>query len=140
VDELIDERLAANRSAYLRSSLWTRATLNITVAAVVATGAIIGFLFLARSRDSTTNVITESSPVAPRYKPPTTPTWWDVDLSVDMAYSKNELAKSQLKGLAGPADLVASPDPSQRAAGYEQLLERVRSGSDRQDILPAALR
>src|SRR5436190_6226166 len=37
VDELIDERLAANRSAYLRSSFWTRATLRTAVAAVIAT-------------------------------------------------------------------------------------------------------
>src|SRR5262245_42108875 len=137
VDELIDERLAANRSAYYRNSTWTQATLNITVSAVVATGVIIGILFLIRSarEDSTTASGTEAIPVAPRYKPPSTPTWWDVDLSVEMAH-----AKSQLKGLAGAADLMASADANQRAAGYEQLLEQVRSGHDRQDILPAALR
>src|SRR5262245_27531220 len=119
VDELIDERLAANRSAYYRNSTWTQATLNITVSAVVATGVIIGILFLIRSarEDSTTASGTEAIPVAPRYKPPSTPTWWDVDLSVEMAH-----AKSQLKGLAGAADLMASADANQRAAGYEQLL------------------
>ncbi len=137
VDELIDERLSANRSAYLRSSSWTRATLNTTVAAVVVAFVIIGFLFLARSarEEVATRTATKPTIVAPRYAPPTTPAWWDVDLSVEMAH-----AKSQLKSLGGAADLMASADATQRAAGYEQLLDRVRAGPDRQDILPAALR
>jgi hypothetical protein len=137
IDELIDERLAANRSAYLRSSTSTKATLNITIAAVIVAGAIIGFLFLARSaRENAASTEITSQPVIvpPNYKRPTTPTWWDVDLSVDMAH-----AKSQLKELTGSLDLISSIDASQRAAGYEQLLEQVRSGVNRQRIQPIAL-
>ncbi len=138
VDELIEERLAANRSAYLRSSTSTRTTLNIAVAAVVIAGAIIGFLFLARSaRDeaASTEITTESATIAPYSKRPTTPTWWDIDLSVEMAH-----AKSQLKGLSESFNLMSSTDANQRSAGYQQLLEQVRISADRQSIQPVALK
>src|SRR4029078_5980719 len=65
IDELIDERLAANRSAYLRNTTWTRATLNVTVGAVVTTGLIIAFLFLARSAREESVPITGSEPATP---------------------------------------------------------------------------
>jgi len=134
IDALIDERLAANRSAYLRNSSWTRATLNITVAAVIATGVIIAFLFLARAarEEVAPTSLTESTPNAPRNKPPAAPTWWDADLSVEMAH-----AKSQLKVLAGAMNLMTSVDSNQRAAGYEQLIQQI--SPDKQDIFRTVL-
>ena len=57
VDEMIEERLAANRDEYLQRSYWTRLTLYGAGGAVIAASVIIVGLVLARSMKDDTPVV-----------------------------------------------------------------------------------
>src|SRR5262245_7135869 len=135
IDELIEERLAANRAEYLRRSFWTRATLYVTGGAVIAAGLIVGGLMLARSTNDTVAVsesgTSSAATFGTRSKPQ--PAWWDVDLTVEVAH-----VRSRPGNMATACDAVASSVSSERAAGYERLIELVRTSPDKMDLLSAA--
>lgn len=135
VDQLIEQRLAANRDDYLRNSFWTRATLYGAGGAVLAAGVLLAFLWLARSmrEEAAVRPGEATTASAPLHATAIMPTWWDVELSVDMAH-----AKVQLGGLAGVCDLLASANADERATGYERLLEQVRAAPARNEVLTAA--
>jgi hypothetical protein len=136
VDELIDERLAANRVTNASRNFWTQATLFGAAGAVITAGVIVAGLMLARSQNSTSSSpeTHDAITTAPRVSS-ATPTWWDVDLSIDIAQ-----ARGTLNGLAGAGDRMASKDASERAAGYEQLLDQVRAASAGSELPAVASR
>jgi hypothetical protein len=137
IDTLIEERLAANRAAYRQNTFWTDATIRVAVASVVVAALIFGLLIVTRR--SATDVGGGSSsasvPATSENRPLSTPKWWDVDLSVEMAH-----AKSQLDGLNGACVLMASSDASQRAAGYQKLIEHIGEDVRNQETQLATMR
>jgi len=137
VDTLIEERLAANRAAYRHSNFWTDATIRVAVASVVVAGLIFGVLIVTRrsANDLGSGASSGSVPATPEHRPLSTPNWWDVDLSVEMAH-----AKSQLDGLSGAYQLMASSDASQRAAGYQKLIAPIGESIPKQENQSAAMR
>jgi hypothetical protein len=97
-------------------------------AALVA--VIIVFLVVIRANQSpaTPAGVPGVSGVAPAPATPsiaTSPTWWDVDLSVEMA-----AAESRPGSLAGATGLMKSESADERAAGYEQVIEAGRPHSE----------
>ena len=137
IDTLIEERLAANRAAYRQNTFWTDATIRVAVASVVVAALIFGLLIVTRR--SATDVGGGSSsasvPATSENRPLSTPKWWDVDLSVEMAH-----AKSQLDGLNGACVLMASSDASQCAAGYQKLIEHIGEDVRNQETQLATMR
>lgn len=134
IDELIDERLAANRAEHLRRSFWTRMTLYGAGGAVVAACVIVAGLMLARkSREE--DIARSMSTASAEIVRPRLPAWWDIDLSVEMAH-----ARSGLEGLRGACDLMASSVAGERARGYERLCEQLRVAPNKSELLAAASR
>jgi hypothetical protein len=137
IDELIEERLAANRTDYALRSAWTRATLFGAGGAVLAAGVIVAGLVLARSmkEDSRSAEAAPAAAMSATNNMPATPAWWDVELSVEMAH-----ARSQVKELAPVCDLMRSNSAAQRTAGYERLIDQVRAAPENAELLAAAAR
>jgi hypothetical protein len=136
VDEMIEERLTSNRDEYLRRHYWTRLTLYGAGGAVIAACVIIAGLFLARSMKDERPAVGSSatSTFTPRRRSTgSPPSWWSVDLAVEMAN-----AKKQLGGLGGASQLIASADANERAAGYERLIEQVKDAPKNRELLSTA--
>src|SRR5262245_29315869 len=136
IDELIDERLAANRCEYSRRSFATRATLYLAGGGVIVAGLVIAGLLLARSaRDEAAPSPGTTAHFAPRQPSPKTPAWWDVDLSVEMVHAKTAFAPR-----GGIYEMIASSSTSQRADGYERLLAEVAAAPQQRERATAASR
>jgi hypothetical protein len=135
IDALIEERLAANRTDRQRRQFWTKTTLVATAAAVMTASLVLAGLTIARMR--TAESARPSIDRAPSYDPApepvlTTPRWWDVPLSVDMATTRGRKD--------APAEVltaISSPRADDRAPGYERLVEhaaRVAKPDQRDDL------
>ena len=108
----------------------------VQAAAVIAASVIIVGLVLARSMkderpSSGTSPTTTAAP--PRRSTSATPSWWSVDLAVEIA-----TAKKQLGGLGGAGDLIASANAEDRSAGYERLIEEVKASPKSRELLSTA--
>lgn len=117
VEELIDERLAANRQEQARH----RRRLHIALAAggtLALCAGIATFVYLSRP-----DAESFPAPPSPAFSGAGSltaaqqPEWWNVELALEVAKAKTEFG-----GLSGACDLLASAVPAERAAGYERLL------------------
>ena len=139
VDELIDQKLAANKEEVYRRRFWTRMTLGASGGGAALVAVIIVILAFVRAHQNVETppllpdggVPTNVTPVAPAIV--AAPAWWDVDLSVEMA-----AGESRLGGLAGSSKLMKSASADQRAQGYEALVEAVKAGADNAELLQTA--
>jgi hypothetical protein len=127
VDQLIDEKLAANRADRDRQRWLIKSTLYAAGGAVVLAAILIGVVLLARSgplepvASPGSGLPTEpgvsSAPAAAQ------PAWWDVDLTIAVANARKFQAIDPLY----PA--LASPRAAERASAYRRLSELVLSPS-----------
>lgn len=130
IDELIEERLAANRADQARRRLRTGLTLGTFSAAALLVVLLVGLLILHRSlpRDAPEASLREEDAFraapAPRASA-ALPAWWDVDLAVEAARTRSWL--SSWPTLAQSWDDLLSPQAERRARGYEQWLAQVPS-------------
>jgi hypothetical protein len=139
VDELIDQKLAANKEEVYRRRFWTRMTLGAAGGGAALVAAIIVVLAFVRAHQNAetpteapgAGSLVNATPVAPAVA--TAPDWWDVDLSVEMA-----AGESRLSGLSGASKLMKSASADERAKGYETLIEAVKSGADNPELLQTA--
>lgn len=137
VNELIDERLKANRNEYSNRERWTKRTIFGAVGAAALTAIVLGGLILwqpSHNEDSAAESST-ANVAATRPRAPTTSDWWTTDLSIEMAH-----LRTQLPDLTGAIDLASSSKADERAIGYEQLLDHLRTAPDRDDLHAAATR
>lgn len=140
VDELIDEKLAANRQEAARGRFVTRSILLAAGGGAALVALTIVVLLAIRANSSTpaplpdggTAVTTEPGESAPEPRLRTAPEWWDVDLAVDMG-----TAESRFGGLSGASDLMKSDAADERASGYERMIGLVRSGPLKAGMLEA---
>jgi hypothetical protein len=138
VEALIDERLEANRQAIAARRRRSALVLALAGGSVVLTVAIVSVLALSRAshRGPSAEAPPASALTSKRQsaQPPAQPAWWDVDLALEMAS-----ARSQLAGLSGACDLMASPNADERAAGYERMIGQVHGPlvSDSRNIVGA---
>ncbi len=125
IEELIDERLAANRRQITlrrRKSQLLLAAAGLTLAIVAATLVAVFFRGGLGTASPPGDLPPEAiSPARPGGAESTQPAWWNVDLAVAMAK-----AKTAPGDLADLADSVASADAGQRGIGYERLISLVR--------------
>ena len=139
VDELIDQKLAANKEEVYRSRFWTRVTIGTAGGGAALVAAIIVVLAFVRAHQAVetpteapaAGLTTNAAPVAPAVA--TAPAWWDVDLSVEMA-----AGESRLGGLGGASKLMKSASADERAKGYEALIEAVKSSGSKAELLQSA--
>ena len=132
VDALIEERLAANKTDSKRQQFWTKTTLLGTGGAVLSVAVVLAGLAVARwHRGSQTRpdaIVTPQRDVVGDIEL-TTPRWWDVPLSVDMAAARGHRA--------APQDVlvqISSIRGEQRAIGYERLVAEAAQSS-KPDVL-----
>jgi hypothetical protein len=139
VDELIDQKLAANKEEVYRRRFWTRMTLGAAGGGAALVAVIIVVLVFVRAHQNEelpteapgAGPLANVTPVAPAVA--TAPAWWDVDLSVEMA-----AGESRLGGLSGASKLMKSASADERAKGYEKLVEAVKSDADKPELLQSA--
>lgn len=139
VDELIEEKLAANRTEAHARRFWTRLTLGVAGGGAALVAVIILVLVIVRANGSPDSpaeppgvgVAPTTEPVTPAVA--TSPEWWDVDLSVEMA-----TAESRVGRLAGASKLMKSASADERASGYEKLIDEVKVGYDNDELLQTA--
>jgi hypothetical protein len=122
IDELIEEKLAANKSERSRRRLFTTATLAGTGLALALVVVILGVVAFFRSRRIAEG--TDAGPavtVAPATPAPSAPrkdpAWWDVDHAIAIA----NLRKFEPAAPIGPA--LPSESASTRAGAYRRLAE-----------------
>jgi hypothetical protein len=132
VDELIEEKLAANRESIRRERFWKQAVVGGAVSAAALAAVVIVVLLVIRG--GTNSEPSPESSTAAAVPPegelersvglasPGQPAWWDVDLAIEMAAAKTKFA-----GLGGASELMAAPAADERAAGYEKLINQVRA-------------
>ncbi len=129
VDELIDERLKANRSDYFDQDRWSKRTLYGAVISAVVAVIVLGGLVINRPQTER-DVENEAASVdVPRPRAKATPDWWTVDQSVEVAH-----LRSQVPEMIEALDLMAAPGSNERASGYERFIEHVRLAPDREDV------
>ena len=139
VDELIDEKLAANKEEVYRRRFWTRLTLGTAAGGAALVAVVIAILLSVRAHQNSptppespgAGVAGPGTPTTPAVA--TTPAWWDVDLSVEMA-----AGESRLGGLAGASALMKSASADERASGYEKLIDAVKASPQKLDLLENA--
>ncbi|MEX2176420.1 MAG: hypothetical protein WD872_18800 [Pirellulaceae bacterium] len=128
IDELIDEKLAANRALRDRWRFRTRATLALAGGALAIVGLLLAFLVLrdrsaqiAASPDTPAAGEAEAAPKLAQ--PALPPDWWDVDLS---------LAVANLRRFddAKPAyEFLIADSPSDRTIAYRKLADLADAAS-----------
>ncbi|HEX5106576.1 MAG TPA: hypothetical protein VFV87_22305, partial [Pirellulaceae bacterium] len=140
VDELIDEKLAANREEARGRRFWTRMTLTAAGGGAALVGVVILVLLVIRANktpdvppENPGAAAAQAAPITPKVA--TAPAWWDVDLSVEMA-----TAETKFDGLSGASVLMKSEIPDERASGYERMIELVKSASGNEELLDVAAR
>lgn len=122
VDELIDERLAANSVAAAQASKRNRLVFGMTTAGVVVALSTIIFLVL-RGGGSKPPPEPTPAPVAASVEKPATvvqPKWW----SVDMVLAVGE-ARKAINDFGDFYPELASDSATRRAAAYRALVSRV---------------
>ena len=139
VDELIDEKLAANKEEVYRRRFWTRMTLGTAAGGAGLVAVVIAILVTIRAnQDPETPPESPGAGTAGTTEPATpkvatTPAWWDVDLSVEMASGE-----SRSGGLSGASALMKSESADERASGYEKLALAVKASPNKADLLETA--
>ncbi len=129
VNELVDERLKANRSDYFDQDRWSKRTLYGAVASAVVAVIVLGGLVINRPQPEG-GVESEAASVdVPRPRAKATPDWWTVDQSVEVAH-----LRSQVSEMVEALDLMTAPGSNERASGYERFIEHVRLAPDREDV------
>ena len=134
VEELIEERLAANRADIARRRL----RLNLAIAGVVGLAVVAALgtaIVMNRAGPNTSAAVSPGVVPSPGINSaePSQPAWWDVELALE-----NGRAKASLGGLGGACDLIASSAAAQRAAGYERMIAVAAAPPLRQDLQNAA--
>ena len=127
VDQLIDEKLTANRAARARRRYSTRMTLLAAFSAISCAALVLGILMWIRSRPSDTSVeaapgIATTDPVLEKPKRKTPPEWWDVDLSLAIG-----AARSKYPPIAAAYDELIADSADERAKAYRRLTELAAS-------------
>ena len=127
VDQLIDEKLAANRAARARRRFSVRMTLLGAFGAISCAALVLGILMWIRSRPNDapaapgSNVAT-TDPALDKPKTKSLPEWWNVDLSLAVG-----AARSKHPPVAAVYDGLVAEDPSVRGKAYRQLAELAAS-------------
>lgn len=126
VDQLIDEKLAANRAARARRRYSTRMTLLAAFSAISCAALVLGILMWIRSRPDETakpgTDIATTEPVLEKPKAKSPPEWWDVDLSLAVG-----AARSKHPSVANTYDRLIADSADERAKAYRQLAELAAS-------------
>lgn len=123
VDQLIDEKLTANKAQRNRRTFAIRATLVGTCGSIAAVLVGLGLLAMYRTgpveSPSTLPEVAAPTALGPKPGPAATaaPAWWDVDLAIAV---DNARKFNQVEPLY-PA--LASPTPAARAGAYRKLAE-----------------
>ena len=135
VDQLIDEKLAANRADRDRRRFLVKTAMVGAGGVLVVMTIALGVLYLAKTgplelpagpQGPSTPVVGGPDTAPPKAAPPA---WWNVDLAIAVAHARKF---SQVEPLY-PA--LASPRAAERAAAYRKLAEIVLTPSP-----PAGLR
>jgi hypothetical protein len=137
IEELIEERLAANRQQIARRKRKSQLVLA-AAGGVIALVAAIVVAISFRGGAGTAGPPEElppdvTAPAGPGDKDSVQPAWWNVDLAIAAAK-----AKAASGEFARVADAAASPDAGQRGAGYEQLMDLVRRQPQDRALLEVA--
>lgn len=137
VDELIEERLTANRAERARRRLWTALTVGGFSTAALLTVALVGLAIVRKAAwlpAATASAPPQRGPAVASSpaRPPLVPGWWDVELGVDAAQVRRQLGV--WPALARSWDDLTSPHAERRARAYEQWLAQavaLATASDR---------
>ena len=122
-DELIEQKVAANRRAFAAGRFWNRLVLGGSLAAVGIVAAALAGVYIASRPKPETPLATGSGEKAPegsteRKKLLAQPAWWDVDLAVAMATSRREI-----RDVAELYDDLRAEGAASRQKAYERLVE-----------------
>jgi hypothetical protein len=124
-DELIEQKIAANRRTAAAGRFWNRLVLGGSLSAVAIVVAALAALYVA-NRPKPDAPVTPgpgetAAPGEPeRKKLLAQPAWWDVDLAVAMATSRREISD-----VAALYDDLRSEEGATRQKAYVQLVELV---------------
>jgi hypothetical protein len=135
VNELVDERIKANRSDYVDQQRWSKRTLYGAVVSAAVAVIVLGGLVIIRPQPAENAEAEATSVDTPRPRAKATPDWWTVDQSVEVAH-----LRSQVPEMTEALDLMAEPGSNERASGYERFVENIRLAPDREDIHVTATR
>ena len=125
VDELIEERLAANRADQTRRRLWTALTVGAVSMAALLTVALVGLAMVRQAASRRGDEVAIPEALLPRAtpspaRPAAVPPWWDVELAVEASRLRPQLAA--WPALARSWDDLVAPQAERRARAYEQWL------------------
>jgi hypothetical protein len=124
VDELIDEKLAANRADQSQKIFWTRALLVGTGSAVALAIVTLVVVMLNRGSLNRPSFAEKVSPQSPAEASPgvaTVPTWWDVELTLAVAKARGKVADFE-----AIYDGLIAEQPAARAQAYVGLVALAR--------------
>src|SRR5688500_2556191 len=122
-DELIEQKIAANRREQATGRLWNRLIIGGAVAAVVLTAAtLVGLSLRHRLQEPPVTAggksAIDKTTGGPRKTAPVQPAWWDVDLALAMATARRELP-----GGAELYDMLRSESGAVRRTAYAQVTD-----------------
>jgi hypothetical protein len=121
-DELIEQKIAANRRESAAGRLVNRLVLGGSLAVLAIVVVALGTAYIA-NRDKPEVPIATGPDEAPgespieRKKTLAQPAWWDIDLAVAMATSRREISD-----VAAMYDDLRADDPAVRQKAYERLV------------------
>lgn len=124
-DELVEQKIAANRRATAAGRLWNRLVLGGSLTAIAAAAVTLLALYYGNrgpspsaAQNGKSSEGVSASAAAEQKKPPLQPQWWDVDLAVAMATARRELSD-----VAALYDALRSDAGATRREAYQRMVD-----------------